>query len=202
MLSLISNSTIANIAQNTSSRVAAETALKAVGRPSFILIDNDISADTKKYAAAKEFLYQATCLAVYLAIIPPIFKKGSFALGKKLFKDAPEFQKFIDANEYLDYYKYAEKGLQNRLASLKKDHSENKFMHDGLRDALKNIEHPEKYPLIKGTIEFGSLIGSILGLALLAPEVSHRTIHPMMRMLGLEKKPEKTETNEKLDVKA
>ena len=71
-----------------------------------------------------------------------------------------------------------------------KDHSRNKFMHDGLREELQNNVKPEKYPLIKGTIELGSLIGSVFGLAILAPQISHYTIHPMLRMLGMEKKEE------------
>lgn len=185
----LSNSTLANIAQNTTASVSIETTLKSIGRPGFILIDNDISPDTKKYAAAKEFLYQATCLAIYLALITPVFKKGAFALAKKhIFKNKPEFAKFKDANEYLDYYNLASKNILNRRATLIKDHSRNKFMHDGLREELTKNKTPEKYPLIKGTVELGSLIGSVLGLAILAPQISHHTIHPMLKLLGMEKK--------------
>ncbi len=188
---VLSNSTLANIAQNTATSVSIETTLKSIGRPGFILIDNNISPDTKKYAATKEFLYQATCLAVYLALIIPVFKKGAFSLAKKtFFKNKPEFAKFTNASEYLDYYNLASKNITNRKATLMKDHSRNKFMHDGLREELQNNVKPEKYPLIKGTIELGSLIGSVFGLAILAPQISHYTIHPMLRMLGMEKKEE------------
>ena len=91
----LSNSTFANITQNTVSSVCIETTLKSIGRPGFILIDNDIDLETKKYAATKEFFYQLICLAVYLAVIPPVFKAGSFKLGKKMFaKEHPEFNKF------------------------------------------------------------------------------------------------------------
>ena len=205
----LSNSTLANIAQNTAASVSIETTLKSIGRPGFILIDKDIDSDTKKYAASKEFLYQATCLAIYLALIIPVFKKGAFTLAKKaIFKNKPEvakdFAKFKNADEYLDYYKLAEKNLVNRKASLSKDHSRDKFMHDGLRDVLLNEEAPDKYPVIKGVIELGSLIGSVLGLAVLAPQVSHYTIHPMLKMLGLEKKEASAENQQKpaVDVKA
>ena len=185
----LSNSTLANIAQNTTASVSIETTLKSIGRPGFILIDNDISPDTKKYAAAKEFLYQATCLAIYLALITPVFKKGAFALAKKhIFKNKPEFAKFKDANEYLDYYNLASKNILNRRATLIKDHSRNKFMHDGLREQLTKNKTPEKYPLIKGTVDLGSLIGCGLGVPILAPQMSHHTIHPMLKLLGMEKK--------------
>ena len=86
--SILTNSQLANIAQNTTQSVAIETTLKSIGRPGFILIDKDIDADTKQYAAAKEFLYQATCLAVYMALIVPIFKKGGFKIAKeRIFKN-------------------------------------------------------------------------------------------------------------------
>ncbi len=202
----LSNSTLANIAQNTTASVSIETTLKSIGRPGFILIDNDISPATKKYAAAKEFLYQATCLAIYLAVITPVFKKGAFTLAKKtFFKNKPEFAKFKNASEYLDYHNLASKSLTNRRASLSKDHSVDKFMHNGLREELINKETPEKYPLIKGTIELGSLIGSVLGLAIFAPQISHYTIHPMLRALGMEKKElsqKEPKNNVKLDKKA
>ena len=58
-------------------------------------------------------------------------------------------------------------------------------------DILFNGLCPEKFNKIKGSIELGSLIGSVLGLAILAPQVSHAFIHPALRMLGLEKPKEK-----------
>ena len=194
----LSNSTFVNVAQNTAARVSIETTLKSIGRPGFILIDNDIAPETKKYAATKEFLYQAICLGVYLALIPPIFKSGSFKLGKKMFgKTHPEFFKFKNAKEYLEYHKYANRNLNDRKASLSKIKSHNKFEHDSVKEDLLNNENPEKYSLIKGCIEAGTFIGSILGLAIVAPEISHYTIHPLMRLIGLEDKKKKD-----LDIKA
>lgn len=188
----LSNSSLLNLTQNTTVSVGVETTLKSIGRPGFILIDKDIDLETKKYAATKEFFYQATCLAVYMALIPPIFKSGSFKLGKKIFgKEHPEFSKFKGMKEYLEYHRYAKKPLNDRKASLKKIKSTEKFKHDGLREALLNEENPNTYDLIKGCIEVGSFIGSILGLAILAPQISHHLIHPIMRGLGLEKKEDK-----------
>ena len=195
----LSNPALVNLTQNTAARVSIETGLKSVGRPGFILIDKDIPPETKKYAATKEFLYQAICLAVYLAVIPPIFKSGSFKLGKKMFGNThPEFAKFKNSKEYLDYHKLATKNLNERKTSISKMKDQDKFMHDGLKEQLLNNENPEKYSLIKGCIEAGTFIGSILGLAILAPEISHYTIHPIMKAFGLEHKKE----NKNIDVKA
>lgn len=196
----LSNSSFVNLAQNTSVSVTVETTLKSIGRPGFILIDKDIPPETKNYAATKEFFYQAICLAVYLAVIPPIFKAGSFRLGKKIFgKEHPEFSKFKSVKEYLDYHKYAKRSFNDRCASLSKLKSSNKFMHDGLREDLITKETPETYDLIKGTVEAGTVAGSILGLAILAPEISHQLIHPIMQALHLEKKPDKKEAKEKVE---
>ena len=197
----MSNSTLANITQNTAAQVSIETTLKSIGRPGFILIDKNIDENTKKYAAMKEFLYQFVCLVVYLMLIPPIFKSGSFKLGKKLFgKTHPEFSKFENVKEYLDYHKYASKSKTDRCASLLKTQNKNKFRHDGLREELWNNEKPEKYDLIKGTVEAGTFIGSILGLTIFAPQVSHYTIHPIMNWLGMGKDEHKQEKH--IDKKA
>ena len=48
----LSSNALTTIATNTSSQMICETTLKAIGRPGAILVDNKISDDTKKYAAA------------------------------------------------------------------------------------------------------------------------------------------------------
>ena len=196
---LASNSTLANLAQNTSASVSIETTLKSIGRPGFILIDKDIDPDTKQYAAAKEFLYQATCLAIYLAAIVPIFKHGGFKLAKeKLFKNTNGFEHFKDVNHYLHYRKLAENSVANRQATLQKELADktkvSELYDKTLLDELKK-ETPEKFADVKGAIEFSNLIGSVLGLAIIAPQLSHAFIHPALKFLGLEKK-EKKEINQ------
>ena len=195
---VITNPTLVNVAQNTTSSISCETTLKAIGRPGFILVDKDIDPATKKYAAAKEFLYQTTCLAIYLTLLAPFVKKGAFNIAKKyIYKGENGFNKFKDANEYLFYRKIADKTPQNRASSLSKDHSIYKLEHDGLKDELLNKEKPELFPHIKGAIEIGNTIGSVLGLAIVAPQLSHTFIHPALKLIGVEKKDEK-----KLDTKA
>lgn len=205
MINPLLSSKLANIAQSTTQSVTIETTLKAIGRPGFILIDNDIDADTKQYAASKEFLYQATCLAVYLALIVPVFKKGGFKLAKeKIFKNTEGFQHFKNYNDYMHYRKLADNpSVQNRLATLSKEiptkKSNVKDLYNETLLAELSKEEPEKFKYIKGAIELSNIIGSVLGLAVFAPQVSHALIHPALRLLGLEKE---DEHNKKIDTKA
>lgn len=202
----IANPHLTKIAENTITQVGIETTLKAIGRPAAILVDNDISADTKEYAAAKEFLYQATCLVTYLFLIVPVFKKGGFKLAKNvLFKNHPEFQKFESAKEFEYYTKLAKKSVADRKLTLQKEKVKDKY-HPDVRKDLETNEKPEKYPLISSTIGVFNLLGSVLGLAVLAPQVSHAFIHPALKLLGLEEKnkkhSEKIEHSNKVDTKA
>ncbi len=207
--SFITSSQLATIAQNTTQSVAIETTLKSIGRPGFILVDKDIDSDTKQYAAAKEFLYQATCLAVYMALIVPVFKKGGFKLAKeKLFKNTQGFEHFKDVKEYLHYRKLADNpSIDNRLATLNKNlpgsNSKVKDLYDAtLIEELKK-KNPEKFAYVKGAVELSNIIGSVLGLAILAPQVSHAFIHPALRFLGLEDKNKKANNQaQKIDTKA
>ena len=53
--------------------------------------------------------------------------------------------------------------------------------------------------MVKGAVELGNIAGSVFGLAILAPQVSHAFIHPALRLLGLEKEAHKPEN---IDLKA
>lgn len=206
---LVTSSQLANIAQNTTQSVTIETTLKSIGRPGFILIDKDIDSDTKQYAAAKEFLYQATCLAVYMALIVPVFKKGGFKIAKNhIFKNTEGFEHFKNVKEYMHYRKLADNpSLNNRLKTLEKEKLTDKTIikdkyNTTLLEELKK-EKPEKFAYVKGAVELSNIIGSVIGLAILAPQVSHAFIHPALRFLGLEdKKENQSKTTDKLDTKA
>ncbi len=195
---IITSSPLTTMAQSASTQVTVETTMKAIGRPGFILIDNNIDPDTKKYAAAKEFLYQATCLLLYATLVVPLFKEGAFKLGPKLFKEhAKDFAKFKNANDYYRYRKYAEKPFES---DRKHNNKINHLFNKELQTELKTKEEPELFNRIKGTIEAGNILGSVLGLAILAPQVSHVIIHPCLRALGMENKKHKPQN--KIDTKA
>ncbi len=190
--SFITSNPLSTIAQSTSTSVTIETTMKAIGRPGFILIDNNISPDTKKYAAAKEFLYQATCLILYATIVVPLFKNGAFKLAPKIFKHrAEEFAQFANPKQFAEYRKYAKLPYEDRVHNTKID----KVLPEKLAKYLHTTkETPEQYDTIKGTIEAGSLIGSVIGLAILAPQISHAIIHPALRLIGMEE-PQKHKNN-------
>ncbi len=196
---MIISSPLTTMAQSASTQVAVETTMKAIGRPGFILIDNNIDPDTKKYAVAKEFLYQATCLLLYMTLVVPLFKEGAFKIGPKLFKDhAADFAKFKSANDYYKYRKYADKPFESdRVVNNKID----RLFNADLRKELKTKENPNLYTRVKGTIEAGNILGSVLGLAILAPQVSHAIIHPCLRALGMEEK-KSAKAKAKIDTKA
>lgn len=192
--SFITNSHLASLAQNTTQSVAVETTLKSIGRPGFILIDKDINSDTKQYAAAKEFLYQVMCLGIYLALIVPLFQKRGFNFAKKhIFNNTQGFEHFNNVKEYRHYRKLADNpSIKNRLLTLEKelpyDKTPVKQKYDDVLLAELRKEKPEKFKDVKGAIELSNIIGSVVGLAILAPQVSHAFIHPVLRFLGLEDK--------------
>ena len=78
--------------------------------------------------------------------------------------------------------KQAQKILEKRRKTLESFGKDSK-----LYNALKNEEDPEKYNLLYNSLETGSYFGSLIGLAILAPEISHHLIHPIMKVLGMEK---------------
>ena len=185
--SILSNPALSRVAQSTSSAVSIETGLKAIGRPTFILADGKIEPETKRYAAMKEFLYQATCLATYMLLIIPVFKNGSFLLAKKMFKNEAAFQNFKNAKEYLNYKKYASMPKNLRLEALEKI-KDKKALSEEVLNKLKKTDSPEQFNIAKGAIEFGNIIGSVFGLAIFAPQVSHLVVHPVLKAIGMEEK--------------
>lgn len=194
----LTSSTLSNIAQSTTASVSIETGMKAIGRPSFILADKELEPRTKKYAATKEFLYQAICLGTYMALVIPLFKNGSFKLAKnKIFKDEKGFQLFNNAKEFLDYHKLTKLSQEARIKTLNEAKYQDKFTKE-VKEILKS-EKPEQFSMVKGLIELGNTLGSVLGLAIFAPEVSHLIIHPVMKLLRMEKKNTDLEKHE-LDI--
>ena len=199
---IITNPTVVNIAQSADATVTTKTSVNAVGRPGFILIDKNIDKDTKKFATVKEFLYQATCLAVYMALIVPVFKTQGFKLAKnKIFENTKGFEHFKDFKHYMEYKKLADipdlTGRNQAISTSK--------LAEGFNDTLKaelQKEQPEKYADVKGAVELSNIIGSVVGLAIVAPQVSQALIHPALRLIGLEKKENNIAKDQKIDTKA
>ena len=125
-----------------------------------------------------------------------------------IFKNTEGFEHFKDVKEYMHYRKLADNpSLNNRLKTLEKekltDKTKIKDKYNGTLLAELNKEKPEKFAYVKGAVELSNIIGSVLGLAILAPQVSHAFIHPALRFLGLEdKKAKEAQQTAKLDTKA
>ena len=172
---ILNNQKFANLAQNTMAAVAVETSLKALGRPTFIALDKNTKPETKKYSASKEFLYQALCLGIYLTVIP-LFKKGGYSIAKKVFSEDSAVSRLTQK-------------LQNpvRNAKGKMVKGYDRFMYEYSLEKENGHLSPE-IKKIKGGIEASSIVGSVLGLAVLAPQISHIVLHPIMNLLGLSKK--------------
>lgn len=199
----ITNPTLVNLAQNTDASVATKTVVNSIGRPGFILVDKNIDLETKKFAATKEFLYQATSLLLYIAMIVPLFKKGGFKIAKKhIFKNTEGFEHFKDFDEYMHYRKLASNtNINNRLQTLEKEipkkNCKVKDMYNDTLLAELRKEKPDQFNSVKGAVDFCNIIGSVVGLSLLAPNVSQALIRPVLKLFGMDKPKE-----QKIDTKA
>ena len=191
--SVLTNPSIYNITQTTQAQVAIETGLKAVGRPGFILLDNSIDKNTKKYSATKEFLYQLTCIGLSLGVVIPVFKKGSFSIARKLFKNEPVFNAFKNSDEFNKFYNNSK---ENRVGKLREIYAE-KSQNCSDEELQRHIH------LAKGMIETTSIAGSVLGLSMMAPLISRPFIRPILNKI-LPDKTGNQQKNEpaKLDTKA
>ena len=180
--SFVTSPALYNMTQSTVTQITTETCLKAVGRPAFILGDKDIDSQTKKFSSTKEFLYQMTCLGIYLAAVMPILRKGTFALARKMYKDEPVFKVFKNSGDFMKYYKMND---TEKLEEINKTLKTEKITKDKINEDFA-----------KGLTELTSIVGSVTGLAVIAPVISHPLIHPILRTMGLDgnkkddKKPE------------
>ena len=136
---------------------------------------------------------------MYATLDVHLFKNGAFKLAPKIFKHrAEEFSQFANPKQFAEYRKYAKLPYEDRVNNTKID----KVLPPKLAKYLHTAkETPEQYDTIKGTIEAGSLLGSVIGLAILAPQVSHAIIHPALRLIGMEEPKKHHSSNEKISEK-
>ena len=196
---ILTNQAFANFAMNTKYTVTTESIFKATGRPAAIMLDKNVDLDTRKYAATKEGLYQLLCLGIYLTMIPLVFKKYGFKIAQKILKNDKDLPKFKDADEYLTYAKLASRKKSDRndeklLSKISDDLKANEDDKLSLKQRLLSEDTPPEFPVAKGAIELSNLVGTVIGLAWIASELSNHILHPIMRMLGFEK-PKKSINN-------
>ncbi len=203
---ILLNPQFVNFANNTKYTVTTESFFKATGRPAAIMMDKKVDKDTRKYAATKEGLYQTLCVAIYLTMIPFIFQKYGFKLAQKLMKGDKDFPAFKDANEFLHYTRLAKMDvherqnhkLMSKISDTLKANDEDPMT---LKQHLLKDENPPKFPFPKGVIELSNLVGTVIGLAWIASELSNYILHPIMNMLGLKQNNKSVEkVNEKPNI--
>lgn len=202
----MSSTKTAEFVENTFYAVSVETALKMIGRPTFIMLDKEAdSPEKKKYAAVKEMLYQGLCLFLYGVFMTPVKQFIYDRISKSLSKD-PENKVHIDHfNRMQDNLHELEEENREMIKSARdKFHKKElkKAAYDKIVKLKESFEsrvlkiedgiHSPKYDLRlgKGAKELSAIIGSILMLTIVAPQVSHFLIHPIMNALGFEKKPD------------
>lgn len=190
---ILLNPRFVNFANNTKYTVSTESLFKATGRPAAIMMDKNVDKDTRKYAATKEGLYQALCLGIYLTMIPFIFQKYGFKIAQKILKGDPALPAFKNAKEYLNYAKLAKMNKQDRqgnklLSKISETLKASKDDKLTLKEHLLKDEKPPEFPAAKGAIELSNLVGTVIGLAWIASELSNYILHPLMKGLGFEKK--------------
>lgn len=195
---VLENKRFARIATGATATVLIMTGIKAVARPAFIYADKKADAETKKYTATKEFLYQILCLGITFVMLP-IFKAGGFKLAEKYIqKDAIAAKILEEAStskgSKINAFKDKGKSILDRLKKAKEiikanDTKEPQKTEDAKKTAAQLEPVANAINAGNGGEELGALIGSVLGLTIIAPLMSHHILHPIMKALGMEKKP-------------
>lgn len=217
---IISNPTFYNFTQGTATQMGIKTSLNAVARPGFILMDGDIDPHTKKFSASKEFLYQAISLAMYLGIIIPIFQKGAYSLAQKHFKDSAVLKAFNNPEQFKAFKKLTDNEKIQKLAELSKKVLSNPEEFRAFKNlsteqraeeisklkaksqssdvfTRQNITEDDE-ALANGIVETSSLLGTVIGLAIVAPLTATKLIHPILKSVGLDKT-DKTEPPKEIE---
>ena len=188
----VSNPRTAEFVENTFFAVSVETALKMIGRPTFIMMDKQAdSKEKKKYAATKEMLYQGLCLGLYLTFLPKIkhffYDKITNFLKNKSPENKANIDEFNRQNKLIeDKYKEMKKSLKEVQDKIKKKNIKNKALEEIIK-LKENLSANKNMHLGKGAKEAAAIMGSILMLTIVAPQISHFIIHPIMNMLGFDK---------------
>ncbi len=174
--SFLANKKITYATKGIMGAVVGTTILKAVGRPAFIMADKNSDAQSKKYTATKEFLYQVLCLGLTFAMVIPTQRLFFKTAAKKYLKGMKELE---NIKTFKDFNTLA-KDTNDFTPEAKKLLNTDKTKLEG--------NAKDKFNLVKGAVELGSFISSIVGLTIVAPLVSHELLHPIMKAIGMDNK--------------
>lgn len=211
------NPEFAKIAKATAITVYFMTAVKATVRPVFNYNDKKADKDSRKYSAVNEFLYQMVCLAIAAGMIPFCEAAGFKMAEKRLSKIAGNFKNVAEIKGFEKLSDIKGIGLSGskKIKEFKALHLKYSFDEAHVK-AIKAAKEAEKAKIISnadkdillaekaehfinGGIEAGSFVGSIIGLTIAAPWLSHKILHPIMKTIGLNKKESTNFALEKLE---
>jgi len=190
---IIASPTFYNMTQGTTSQMAIKTGLNSIGRPGFILMDKKIDPHTKKFSATKEFLYQVLSLCLYLGLIMPGFKKGAFSIARLFCKNEAVFKAFHKPADFKAFHKLST--VEEKIAKIKEinEKTGRSFIYEIKQEGKpltktnrKNIINEDSEDLATGVIETSSLVGTALGLAVIAPLTASKLIHPILKLFKLD----------------
>lgn len=187
-VNILTSPTIQNVATTPKLSVAAETGLKAIGRPAFTLLDKNADEKKRKYSATSEFLYQIISLGLYLGLIAPVLTPSIFNGIQKVVTKNSDCPKFHNLKDFQAY---------NKLSDLPKNEIKQNKLYSNLSESSKNLLKNSKNvdtAKIKGAEKLASITSAVLGLAVIAPIISHALIHPIMDVLDI-KKPKRKKHN-------
>jgi hypothetical protein len=188
--SFMSSTKTAEFIENTVYAVSVETALKMIGRPIFIMMDKEAdSSEKKKYAAVKELLYQGLCFSLYVSLMTPV-KNFIYKIISKNLRNNPDNKLKIDEfNLRQKQLHHLEEVNKEILAQAKNKIERTKFKKENYEKILRfkdSIHGNKNLALGKGIKELSAIIGSVLMLTIVAPQISHFIIHPIMEGLNME----------------
>lgn len=170
----------ANFVQNSACQVLSEGSLKAAGRPVFTLMDDTATKEERQYSATKEFLYQSLSMASYFGLIFPVKNNTHKLLGK-----FPQLTKYNSENK-------ANLASKEQIDSVLKAKNNDEF-----KTALSKITDKEFLKKVNGAQELMSILASGVILAIVAPQIVNKIIHPILNLVT--QKTNEKDKNSKLD---
>ena len=108
----LTSPTSANFVQNSAAQVLSEGCLKAIGRPTFTLLDKTATPEEKKYSATREFIYQSLSMLAYFGLIFPVRNNSH-----KLLKHFPQLKdcEALKAKTHKEFQEQFKKISDNEL---------------------------------------------------------------------------------------
>lgn len=188
ILPVLFNPSSLGFVQNSVSQVGTETVLKAIGRPTAALMDKSASPEARKYSAAKELFYQSLCFLLFLTLV-----KAAKPFGYKTIKNIIEnnlekqFGKNSDQFIKTGFEKCPTLGEFETHLKTVKDTIEEMTKSGKAQEAIEEYKKANSFNVANGAVQLSSIASSVVALTIVAPLFSNVVLHPLMKLVGLNK---------------